>query len=239
MREHWQSGYEDTKRTLKHKHWLAMPPQGARHRGPRRASRRRFVSHTEPLHMTDMTDENDAAAARPPPRRDGRQPRRGARAGAGRRAPGPAARRASPTARRRKASSASSYFKELLRLQGELVKLQDWVVHKGRKVVVLFEGRDAAGKGGVIKRITQRLNPRVCRVGGAAGADRARAHPVVLPALRRPPAGGRRDRAVRPQLVQPRRRRAGDGLLHATSESRSSSARCPSSSACWCARASS
>jgi polyphosphate kinase len=56
------------------------------------------------------------------------------------------------------------YFRELLRLQGELVKLQDWVVAKGLKVVVLFEGRDAAGKGGVIKRITQRLNPRVCRV---------------------------------------------------------------------------
>ena len=56
------------------------------------------------------------------------------------------------------------YFKELIRLQAELVKLQDWVVHKGLKVVILFEGRDAAGKGGVIKRITQRLNPRVARV---------------------------------------------------------------------------
>ncbi|MDB5874756.1 MAG: ppk2 [Ramlibacter sp.] len=56
------------------------------------------------------------------------------------------------------------YFAELLRLQGELVKLQDWVVANGRKLVILFEGRDAAGKGGVIKRITQRLNPRVCRV---------------------------------------------------------------------------
>lgn len=56
------------------------------------------------------------------------------------------------------------YFKELFRLQRELVKLQDWVVHNKLKVVVLFEGRDAAGKGGVIKRITQRLNPRVCRV---------------------------------------------------------------------------
>jgi polyphosphate kinase 2 len=56
------------------------------------------------------------------------------------------------------------YFKELFRLQGELVKLQDWVVQKKLKVVVVFEGRDAAGKGGVIKRITQRLNPRVCRV---------------------------------------------------------------------------
>ena len=56
------------------------------------------------------------------------------------------------------------YFKELFRLQGELVKMQDWVLHEKRKVVVIFEGRDAAGKGGVIKRITQRLNPRVCRV---------------------------------------------------------------------------
>jgi len=57
-----------------------------------------------------------------------------------------------------------NYFQELFRLQGELVKLQDWVVHSRHKVVILFEGRDAAGKGGVIKRITQRLNPRVVRV---------------------------------------------------------------------------
>src|SRR5215475_8574437 len=56
------------------------------------------------------------------------------------------------------------YFRELFKLQGELVKLQDWVVNQGLKVVVIFEGRDAAGKGGVIKRIAQRLNPRVCRV---------------------------------------------------------------------------
>lgn len=56
------------------------------------------------------------------------------------------------------------YFRELFRLQKELIKLQDWVVHKKLKVVVLFEGRDSAGKGGAIKRITQRLNPRVCRV---------------------------------------------------------------------------
>jgi polyphosphate kinase len=57
-----------------------------------------------------------------------------------------------------------AYFKELFRLQRELVKLQDWVAYKKLKVVVIFEGRDAAGKGGVIKRITQRLNPRVARV---------------------------------------------------------------------------
>jgi polyphosphate kinase len=57
-----------------------------------------------------------------------------------------------------------TYFKELLRLQRELIKLQDWVVNQKLKVVVLFEGRDAAGKGGIIKRITQRLNPRTCKV---------------------------------------------------------------------------
>jgi polyphosphate kinase 2 len=56
------------------------------------------------------------------------------------------------------------YFRQLFRLQAELVKLQDWVVAAREKLVILFEGRDAAGKGGAIKRITQRLNPRVCRV---------------------------------------------------------------------------
>ena len=60
--------------------------------------------------------------------------------------------------------SRQVYFKELFRLQGELVKLQDWIVHRKLKVVVIFEGRDSAGKGGMIKRITQRLNPRVCRI---------------------------------------------------------------------------
>jgi len=57
-----------------------------------------------------------------------------------------------------------NYEKELFRLQLELVKLQAWINHTGLKVVVVFEGRDAAGKGGVIKRISQHLNPRICRV---------------------------------------------------------------------------
>jgi polyphosphate kinase len=56
------------------------------------------------------------------------------------------------------------YEKELARLEIELVKLQEWIRHEGLRVVVLFEGRDAAGKGGAIKRITESLNPRVCRV---------------------------------------------------------------------------
>jgi len=63
-----------------------------------------------------------------------------------------------------RAAARRHYFRELFRLQGELVKLQDWVVQNNHRLVVIFEGRDAAGKGGAIKRISQRLNPRVCRV---------------------------------------------------------------------------
>ena len=59
--------------------------------------------------------------------------------------------------------SKRGYEKELERLQVELVRLQEWIVHKGLKVVVLFEGRDTAGKGGTIKRITEKTNPRVVR----------------------------------------------------------------------------
>ncbi|OQY45129.1 MAG: polyphosphate kinase 2 [Anaerolineaceae bacterium 4572_78] len=68
------------------------------------------------------------------------------------------------TGKKRKKLKREFYEKELERLQTELVILQEWIKAKGLKVVVIFEGRDAAGKGGVIKRITQRLNPRVCRV---------------------------------------------------------------------------
>ncbi|MGE0422378.1 MAG: polyphosphate kinase 2 [Reyranellaceae bacterium] len=60
--------------------------------------------------------------------------------------------------------SRADYFRALLRLQSELIRMQDWNAHHKQKIVVIFEGRDAAGKGGVIKRITQRLNPRLCRV---------------------------------------------------------------------------
>ena len=64
----------------------------------------------------------------------------------------------------RKRIPNSIYAKELARLQIELVKLQEWIRSRNLKVVVLFEGRDAAGKGGTIKRITQYLNPRICRI---------------------------------------------------------------------------
>ena len=83
------------------------------------------------------------------------------------------------------------YFKELFRLQGELVKLQDWVVAHNLKVVVLFEGRDAAGKGGAIKRITQRLNPRVCRVAALpAPSERERSQWYFQRYVPHLPAGG-------------------------------------------------
>jgi polyphosphate kinase 2 len=62
------------------------------------------------------------------------------------------------------AKGALRYEKELRRLQIELVKLQEWIRHERLRVVVLFEGRDAAGKGGAIKRVTETLNPRICRV---------------------------------------------------------------------------
>jgi polyphosphate kinase len=83
------------------------------------------------------------------------------------------------------------YFKELLRLQGELVKLQDWVLHHKLKVVVIFEGRDSAGKGGVIKRITQRLNPRICRIAALpAPSERERTQWYFQRYVSHLPAGG-------------------------------------------------
>ncbi len=93
------------------------------------------------------------------------------------------------------------YERELRRLQIELVKLQEWIRHEGLRVVVLFEGRDAAGKGGAIKRITESLNPARLPDCGAGHADGAREDAVVLSALRGAFAGGGRDGAVRPQLV--------------------------------------
>ncbi|MGN6806397.1 MAG: polyphosphate kinase 2 [Trinickia sp.] len=83
------------------------------------------------------------------------------------------------------------YFRELFRLQGELVKLQDWIVATGHRLVVIFEGRDAAGKGGAIKRITQRLNPRVCRVAALpAPSDRERTQWYFQRYVAHLPAGG-------------------------------------------------
>jgi polyphosphate kinase 2 len=90
-----------------------------------------------------------------------------------------------------KKAARQRYFKELLRLQGELVKLQDWVVEKKLKVLVIFEGRDSAGKGGAIKRIMQRLNPRVCRtVALPAPNERERTQWYFQRYITHLPAGG-------------------------------------------------
>ena len=83
------------------------------------------------------------------------------------------------------------YFEQLIRLQSELIKLQDWVQHTGEKIVVIFEGRDSAGKGGVIKRITQRLNPRIVRtVALPAPSDREKTQWYFQRYVPHLPAGG-------------------------------------------------
>ncbi|MFN0115131.1 MAG: polyphosphate kinase 2 [Paracoccaceae bacterium] len=89
------------------------------------------------------------------------------------------------------ALSRAVYLNTLLSLQAELIRLQDWVVYHKKKVVVLFEGRDSAGKGGVIKRITQRLNPRVARtVALPAPSDRERSQWYFQRYVPHLPAGG-------------------------------------------------
>ena len=83
------------------------------------------------------------------------------------------------------------YEKELARLQGELVRLQEWVVREGLKVCIVFEGRDTAGKGGVIKRITERVSPRVFRVVALpAPTDREKSQMYIQRYLPHFPAAG-------------------------------------------------
>lgn len=104
------------------------------------------------------------------------------------------------------------YEHHLAHLQEELVKLQEWVKQEGLKVVVLFEGRDAAGKGGVIKAITEPLNPRVCRVTALPsppiGSAPSGTFSVMWPTC--PPLA---KWCCLTALVQPGRSRAGDGIL--------------------------
>ena len=97
-----------------------------------------------------------------------------------------------------------TYLRELLRLQAELVKLQDWVVHAGYKLVVIFEGRDATGKGGSIKQVTQRLYPRVCRTAALqAPTDREKRNGIFNAMYRVYPL------PVKSLVVQPVRRHTG------------------------------
>jgi polyphosphate kinase 2 (PPK2 family) len=89
-----------------------------------------------------------------------------------------------------------AYEKEKAKLQVELLKVQRWIEDTGQKVVMLFEGRDAAGKGGTIKRFMEHLNPRMARVVALVQAHRPRTLAMVLPALYRASAGGWRNGAV-------------------------------------------
>ena len=98
--------------------------------------------------------------------------------------------------------------------QVELLKLQRHLEDATMRMIVLFEGRDAAGKGGTIRRVTRYMNEKHYRVVALGRPTEEQRSAVVLPALRGPVPDGRRDRAVRPQLVQPRDGRAGLRLLH-------------------------
>ena len=89
----------------------------------------------------------------------------------------------------------ATFEKELKKLHVELVKLQEWVKHTGAKIVILFEGRDAAGKGGVIKRITERVSPRVFRV-VALPAPTERENSDIYSAVHRASPGGGRNRPL-------------------------------------------
>ena len=94
-----------------------------------------------------------------------------------------------------------AYEKELRKLQVELCHLQAWVKAKGARIIIVFEGRDAAGKGGTIKAITERVSPRVFRVVALPASFRPGKDPVVHAEVYRAIPCGRRDRDLRPQLV--------------------------------------
>ena len=125
------------------------------------------------------------------------------------------------------------YDKELRKLQAELCRLQDWVKHKGLRVVVVFEGRDAAGKGGTIRAITERVSPRVFRVVALpAPSDREKSQMYMQRYLSHFP-GGRRGRDLRPELVQPRRGGVRHGLLPPRSSTGASSSYALGSRSSW------
>ena len=121
---------------------------------------------------------------------------------------------AEPTPPTAKKARNKAYEKELARLQVEIANLQAWVKASGARIVIIFEGRDAAGKGGMIKRLTERVSPRVFRVVALpAPSDRQKTQIYMQRYIEQLPAAGE-VADLRPQLVQPPRRRAGHGLLH-------------------------
>ncbi len=87
--------------------------------------------------------------------------------------------------------SGKLYNRELYRLQAELVKLQEWVRQEGARLVVVFEGRDAAGKGSTIKRVAQYLNPRIARIVALPAPTERERTQWYFAALPRSPTGGR------------------------------------------------
>jgi polyphosphate kinase 2 len=90
-----------------------------------------------------------------------------------------------------KKMKGKKYLKDLRKLQAELCRLQDWVKHKGLRVIIIFEGRDAAGKGGMIKAITERVSPRVFRVVALpAPSDREKSQMYVQRYMAHFPAAG-------------------------------------------------
>ncbi len=99
-----------------------------------------------------------------------------------------------------------AYEREMRLLQGELVALQEWVKASGAKICVVFEGRDTAGKGGTIKRITERVSPRVFRVVALPAPTQREESQMYIQRYLSAFPGRRRGRDLRPQLVQPGRR---------------------------------
>jgi polyphosphate kinase 2 (PPK2 family) len=129
------------------------------------------------------------------------------------------------------------YFRALLILQAELIKLQDWITFHKEKLVVIFEGRDSAGKGGVIKRITQRLNPRVCHVVALpAPTEREKTQWYFQRYVPHLPAGGEIVLFDRSWYNRSGVERVMGFAPNARSRSSSTTSR--SSNACWCAPAS-
>src|SRR5687767_5099931 len=128
---------------------------------------------------TDGAGRSDNGTASAPPQRRGAKRRRRPH-----RSSDHQAERSEPIKRK-------AYEKELKRLQGELVKVQLWAKHTGAKIVVIFEGRDAAGKGGVIKALTERTSPRVFRIAALpAPSERERTQMYMQRYIERLPAGG-------------------------------------------------
>src|SRR5215213_11828634 len=87
--------------------------------------------------------------------------------------------------------ASKEYMKELRKLQGELCHLQEWIKHKGLRVIIIFEGRDAAGKGGTIRALTEKVSPRVFRVSALpAPSDREKSQMYMQRYMEHFPAAG-------------------------------------------------